>query len=86
MAIYCVRGDNVLTYRFNVLEKLKENGITTYTLTKKYGFSPNMVQKMREGNTSINAVTIDRLCGLLHCQPGDLLEYTPDDQSEQPSE
>lgn len=72
----------MIIYRFDVLEKLKDIGITSYTLTKGYGFSPTMVQKLREKNTSINAATINRLCGLLHCQPGDLLEYVPDRQED----
>lgn len=73
----------MIIYRFDVLEKLKDIGITSYTLTKRYGFSPTMVQKMREKNTSINAATINRLCGLLHCQPGDLLEYVEDGAGDQ---
>lgn len=69
----------MLVYRFDVLDKLKSKGITTYSLTKKYGFSPGMVQKLREQNTAISASTIDKLCALLECQPGTLLRWIPDD-------
>ena len=69
----------MLVYRFNVLEKLKERGITTYSLQKTYKFPAGMVQKLRTGSTAISAATIDKLCSLLHCQPGDLLEFVPDD-------
>lgn len=68
----------MLIYRFDVLEKLKEKGITTYSLTKKYGVPPSTVQKLRTGNATISASTIDRLCALLHCQPGTLLQWVPD--------
>lgn len=68
----------MIVYRFDVLKKLKEKGITTYSLSKSYGFSPRMVQKLREGDTSISAATIDRLCTLLRCQPGTLLQWVPD--------
>lgn len=37
-----------------------------------------MVQKLREKNTAISAATIDKLCGLLGCQPGTLLQWVPD--------
>lgn len=68
----------MLVYRFDVLEKLKNKGITTYSLSKSYGFSPGMVQKLREKNTAISAATIDKLCDLLGCQPGTLLQWVPD--------
>lgn len=68
----------MLVYRFDVLEKLKNKGITTYSLSKNYGFSPGMVQKLREKSTAISAATIDKLCGLLGCQPGTLLQWVPD--------
>ena len=68
----------MLVYRFDVLEKLKNKGITTYSLSKNYGVSPGMVQKLREKNTAISAATIDKLCGLLGCQPGTLLQWVPD--------
>lgn len=29
---------------------------------------------------SFNVVTIDKICTLLDCQPGDILEYVPDDE------
>ena len=68
----------MLIYKFDVLERLKEKGITTYSLTKNYGVSPATVQKLREQNTAISAATIDRICALLNCQPGTLLQWVPD--------
>lgn len=68
----------MFVYASNVLEKLKELGISTYSLTKKYKVPAATVQKLRAGDTSITLVTLDRLCGLLGCQPGDLLQWVPD--------
>lgn len=78
MAIYSVGVRKMLVFRFDVLDKLKKCGFTTYSLTKEHGMSPATIQKLRNKTTDINAATINRLCGLLHCQPGDLLEYVED--------
>lgn len=72
----------MLVFRFDILDKLKSRGITTYSLAKNYGFSPGMVQKLREQNTAISAATIDKLCGLLECQPGTLLKWVPDSKDQ----
>lgn len=32
---------------------------------------------------SVTMDTINKLCGYFHCQPGDLLEYMPDEVSEE---
>lgn len=68
----------MLVFKFDVLEKLKDNGFSSYSLIKKYGFSTTTVQKLRDGDATISAATIDRICGLLHCQPGTLLMWVPD--------
>ena len=52
----------------------KARGITTYDL-RKGGVSPAALSNMRSGAAGISTGTIDRLCKLLSCQPGDLLSY-----------
>lgn len=76
----------MLIYKFDVLEKLREKGISSYSLTKTHGIPPSTVQKLRTGNATISAATIDRLCTLLHCQPGTLLQWVPggDDEESKP--
>lgn len=76
----------MLIFRFDVLDRLKKCGLTTYSLTKDFGISPATIQKLRRQQTDINAATINRLCGLLHCQPGDLLEYVEDGAGNQPAD
>lgn len=76
----------MLIFRFDVLDRLKKCGLTTYSLTKDLGISPATIQKLRRQQTDINAATINRLCGLLHCQPGDLLEYVEDGAGDQPDD
>ena len=66
-----------IVYRIDVLQALKEKGITSYTLRKGDVLGGATVQKIRRGDV-VNAANLAKLCHLLGCQPGDLLEYVPD--------
>ena len=63
-----------LQFKVNILEALKEKGYTTYKLRKDNILSQSTLQKLREGR-GLAWENIERLCALLDCQPGDLLEY-----------
>lgn len=67
-----------LQFKIDVLEALKEKGFTTYTLRKNNLLSQSTIQKLREGK-GLAWENIERLCELLDCQPGDLVEYVKDD-------
>ena len=56
---------------------LSEKGYTTYKIRRAQILSANTWANMKDGK-SIKTETIDRLCALLGCQPGDLMEYLPD--------
>ena len=34
---------------------------------------------LKKGTKGLDSRTINKLCGVLHCQPGDLMEYIPDE-------
>lgn len=80
-----------LNYKFDVLEKMKERGFSTYSLNKKYGFSTGTIQKLRQWDTNVTLTTLDKICGLLRCQVDDLLLWVPhsknqaDDRAGQPN-
>jgi len=42
------------------------------------GFNSKVVDRLVKG-THVNTSTIERLCALLDCQPGDIMEYVPDE-------
>ena len=63
-----------LRFKVDILDALKEKGYTTYTLRKENILSQSTIQKLREGK-GLAWDNIERLCALLDCQPGDLLEY-----------
>lgn len=58
----------------NILEKLKEKGLTTYKIRKEKIISENTLQHIRE-NKGITTDAVAKLCEVLDCQPGDILRY-----------
>lgn len=67
-----------LQYKIDIIKALKDKGISTYTMRKEKILSESTIQKLREGK-GIAWENIDTLCRLLEYQPGDLLEYVPDE-------
>lgn len=63
-----------IRYKFDVLAALKEKGYSTYKLRKERLLAENTLQQIRSGDL-VSWANIERLCRLLQCQPGDLLEY-----------
>ncbi len=52
-------------------------------LSKLVGISEVNISRIKTGKVSaIRFSTLDALCRELGCQPGDLLEYVPDDETD----
>ena len=50
-------------------------------LSEKVGVSNVNLSKLKNNKvTAIRFSTLEAICGALHCQPGDLLEYSEDEQ------
>jgi len=61
----------------NIDHLLKEYGRTFYWLAKETGVSHTTLWRLKKGKAlGINFVTLEKLCGALDCQPGDLLYFT----------
>ena len=65
-------------YKIDVLTALKDAGYSTYKIRKEKILGENVLQQLRTG-APVSWVNIARLCQLLNCQPGDLVEYIPDE-------
>ena len=63
-----------LQYKVNILNALKEKGYNTNRIRTEGLLSQSTLQKLREGK-GLSWENIERICGLLECQPGDLIEY-----------
>lgn len=53
---------------------MKVNGVTTYTLIYKHGFSAYTITNLRR-NKSITMNTLEKLCSVLKCTPNDIVEF-----------
>ncbi|MGI6014266.1 MAG: helix-turn-helix domain-containing protein [Oscillospiraceae bacterium] len=67
-----------IRYKIDVLSALKERGYNTNKLRKEKLLSEGVIQSLRDGKT-ISLQNIARICRLLDCQPGDILEYQKED-------
>lgn len=68
----------MLRYKIDVLEKLKEAGYSSYRLRKDKIIGEAQIQKIRTGEIA-SKETLNTVCRLLNCQPGDIMEYIPDE-------
>lgn len=66
----------MLQYKIDVLEALKEVGVTFSSCRKSKIFSQATLSRFRKGDASIGAETLNRLCCILELQPRDLIRYT----------
>ena len=64
-------------YKVNVLAALKASGHNTTNLRREKLLAESTIQQLRTGNL-VSGATIGRICELLGCQPGDILEYAPE--------
>ena len=66
-----------IKYKVDVIAALKAAGYNTNKIRKEKIMGESMLQKIRNGQM-VSWATIETICKLLNCQPGDILEYTPD--------
>lgn len=66
----------------DVIGKLRESGFTTYRLYKERLLPQSTLTKLNN-DQPVTLSTIDTICRLTGYQPGDLMEYVPDEPYEQ---
>lgn len=59
----------------DIMAMLLENGWTSYRLRKEKIFSESTLTRIRN-QEPITTVTIEKICDLCDCQPGELMHYT----------
>ena len=64
----------MIKWKVDVLAELKAAGYTTYRIRKENLMGQMMLTKIRN-NELPSWATLDVICNLLNCQPGDLLEH-----------
>ena len=68
-----------INYKIDVLEALKKAGYTTYRLRNEKIIGERVIQQLRQKEL-VSWKTIETVCSLLGCQPGDLVEYIPESE------
>ena len=66
-----------IKYKIDVLTALKHAGYNTNRLRKEKLLSEGVIQSLRE-NKYISLQNVSKICELLNCQPGDLMEFVED--------
>ena len=69
----------MIKFKSGILERLKSAGYTTYKLRKENILGQATIQAIRECQ-ELSYSTVDRLCQMMGCQPGDILEYVEDEK------
>ena len=64
----------------NQLEELrKASGLTQSELAEKVGISIVNLSRLKNGNVKgIRYATLNKICQILNCKPGDILDYKKD--------
>ena len=68
-----------IKYKIDILAALKAAGYSTYKIRKEKIMNESTLQKFRNGEI-VTADNMAIVCRLLDCQPGDILEYVPDEE------
>ena len=61
-------------YKVDILAALKDAGYNSVRLRNEKIIGQRQIQQLRDGEL-VSWLVIGRICELLHCQPGDLVEY-----------
>jgi len=67
-----------IRYKVDILEELKKKGYSSTRIRNDKLIGQSYLQQLRHGEL-VSWKTLDTICGLLECQPADLIEYVRDD-------
>lgn len=66
----------MLKYKFDILSEFKKHGYKTTTIRQNKIMGERQLQTIRQGQVTISNINI--ICQITGMQPGDFLEYIPD--------
>lgn len=70
-----------MSIRINLDVVLAKKKMSVTELSEKVGITMANISILKNGKAkAIRFTTLDKICGVLECQPGDILEYTKDDK------
>ena len=63
-----------IQYKVDILSELKKKGYSSTRIREEKLIGESYLQQLRRGEL-VSWKTLDTICSLLECQPGDLIEY-----------
>lgn len=70
-----------MTIRYDkLIKKLNDGKYTSYKMKQTKLMSQGTYTAIMNGGGSLSSEVIDRLCKEFNCQPGDLMEWVPDEK------
>ena len=66
-----------IRYKVDIMAALKEKGYSSTKIREDKLIGQSYLQQIRHGEL-VSWKTLDTICALLECQPGDLVEYVED--------
>ncbi len=63
-----------IQYKVDIMAELKKKGYSSTRIREEKLIGQSYLQQLRHGEL-VSWKTLDTICALLECQPGDLLEY-----------
>lgn len=68
-----------IQYKIDIMAELKKKGYTSTRIREEKLIGQSYLQQIRHKEL-VSWKILNIICGLLECQPGDLLEYLPDQE------
>ena len=68
----------MIVYKKDIMSELKNKGYTSYRLRHEKIMSEKNMTNIR--SKKVTMAVLNQICQLLDCQPGDILEYLPDEE------
>ena len=69
----------MLTYKIDVLETLKESGYNTTRLRKEQIIGESSIQLLRKGEM-VGIKTLEKICDILDMQLGNIIKYVENEK------
>ena len=66
-----------IRYKVDILAELKKKGYSSTRIREEKLIGQSYLQQLRRGEL-VSWKTLDTICALLDCQPGDILEFRRD--------
>ena len=74
-----------MAIRISIDRMLAERGMSVGEFAEAIGITPANVAVLKNGRAkAVRFSTLDAICRVLECQPGDLLAWVPDDPESLP--